>query len=685
MLKKELTLLNVYCITTGTTLSAGFFLLPGIAFNEAGPAVILSYLIAAIPLIPAMFSIVELATAMPRAGGAYYFLDRSMGPFVGTIGGLGTWLALVLKTAFALIGMGAYLGIFWPEVPIETLAIILAVFFGIINLFGAKKTGTLQVLMVFALLGILTTFISKGIPNIDFKNFDGFFDKGSVSIFSTAGLVYISYVGITNIASVSEEVTNPERNLPLGVFLAICTAILIYAIGTTIMVGVLPAEEMASDLTPVASASFVLFGEWGKIGLTAAAVIAFASVANAGILSASRYPLAMSRDHLIPADFSKLTQRNIPYYGIAVTVGLIILLVLYFDIASIVKLASAFQLLMFALICLAVIVMRESKIEAYDPGFSSPFYPWMQIFGVFAPLWLIAEMGIVSILFSLALFTVGTIWYVYYARGKVVRSGAIYHLFARLGERRFEGLDRELRGIMKEKGVREEDPFDEVVTRAVVMEFASEKTFAEITREVSSQFASRLKFDAEELEQRFMEGSRIGATPISHGAALPHIRLPEIEKAEMVLVRTLQPSFVKALSFAGKTSMQGPINAFFFLVSPNENPGQHLRILAQIAGSVDDENFIKDWMDATNDQELKEILLRDERFLSLIIQRNTPSSSLIGHHLRDIRMPEGCLVALIRRKGETIVPRGLTELMERDRLTIIGDAQGIEQLIKEYS
>ena len=84
------------------------------------------------------------------------------------------------------------------------------------------------------------------------------------------------------------------------------------------MVGVLPDEELASDLTPVASASYILFGEWGKIGLTAAAVIAFASVANAGILSASRYPLAMSRDHLIPAGFSKLSQRNIPVYGITV-------------------------------------------------------------------------------------------------------------------------------------------------------------------------------------------------------------------------------------------------------------------------------------------------------------------------------------------------------------------------------
>ena len=187
MLKKELTLLNVYAIATGTTLSAGFFLLPGIAFNEAGPAVVLSYMIAAIPLIPAMFSMVELSTAMPRAGGAYYFLDRSMGPFVGTIGGLGTWLALVFKTAFALIGMGAYLSIFWPEVPIVMLAVILAVLFGIVNLFGAKKTGTFQVFMVFALLLILLAFIGKGIPEINSVHFEGFFDKGTVSIISTAG------------------------------------------------------------------------------------------------------------------------------------------------------------------------------------------------------------------------------------------------------------------------------------------------------------------------------------------------------------------------------------------------------------------------------------------------------------------------------------------------------------------
>ena len=685
MLKKELTLFNVYAIATGTTLSAGFFLLPGIAFNEAGPAVVLSYLIAAIPLIPAMFSMVELATAMPRAGGAYYFLDRSMGPFVGTIGGLGTWLALVLKTAFALIGMGAYLRIFWPEVPVVTLAIILAVFFGIVNLFGARKTGTFQVFMVFSLLLILFVFIVQGVPQINSQHFEGFFDKGGISVISTAGLVYISYVGITNIASVAEEIENPERNLPLGVFLAIATAIAVYAVGTTIMVGVLPAKELAQDLTAVASAAEVLFGNWGKIGVTVAAVIAFASVANAGILSASRYPLAMSRDHLIPGLFSKLTPRNIPHYGIAVTVGLIIFLVLTFDIASIAKLASAFQLMMFALICFAVIVMRESRIEAYDPGYRSPFYPWMQLFGVFSPMWLIAEMGIVPILFSLALVTLGTIWYISYARKRVVRSGAIYHLFARLGEQRFEGLDRELRGIMKEKGVREEDPFDEVVTRAQVMEFSGKYLFEEITHDVAKELGQSLGLAAKDLEQGFMEGSRIGATPISHGAALPHIRLAGIDRAEMVIVRAKEQCLVEAPDFSGKTSLQGPIHAFFFLVSPNENPGQHLRILAQIAGRVDDENFLKDWLVATDEQELKEILLRDERFLSLRISSNTPSSVLIGRSLREIRMPEGSLVALIRRKGETIIPRGLTVLQEGDRLTIIGDAYGIEELNNEFS
>ena len=116
-LKKQLGLWDVYALATGATLSSGFFLLPGLAAAGAGAAMPISYLVAGLVLLPGLFSKVELATAMPKAGGIYYFLDRSMGPLVGTIGGFGTWVALILKSAFALIGIGAYLELFLPSVP----------------------------------------------------------------------------------------------------------------------------------------------------------------------------------------------------------------------------------------------------------------------------------------------------------------------------------------------------------------------------------------------------------------------------------------------------------------------------------------------------------------------------------------------------------------------------------------
>ena len=141
-LKKELGLLDVYAIAVGTTISGGFFLLPGLAVVDAGPAMEVSYLLAVLPLVPALLSMAELATAMPRAGGLYYFLDRSMGPMIGTVGGLGTWLALILKTAFALIGMGAYLRLLFPDVAVIPLALGLAAAFGILNLFGESRGGS---------------------------------------------------------------------------------------------------------------------------------------------------------------------------------------------------------------------------------------------------------------------------------------------------------------------------------------------------------------------------------------------------------------------------------------------------------------------------------------------------------------------------------------------------------------
>lgn len=684
-LKKELSLFKVYALATGATLSSGFFLLPGLAAAQAGPAVILCYIIAAIHLVPAVFSMAELSTAMPRAGGIYYFLDRSLGPLFGTIGGIGTWLALILKTAFALIGMGAYLGLFFPEIPILPLAIGLAIFFGWLNLFGAKKSGSFQVILVVGLLIILGGFMGHGLLELNAGHFRNFFAKGFGSIYATSGLVYVSYVGITKIASVSEEVKDPERNLPLGMFLALISAILVFVVGTTVMVGLLPPQEFHTDLTPVSTAASALMGKKGSVLVTIAAVLAFFSVSNAGIMSASRYPLAMSRDHLFPPFFRVLNKHRTPKIAIYTTVAFVILTLVVFNPTKIAKLASAFQLLLFSFSCLAVIIMRESGIESYDPGYRSPLYPWMQIFGLVAPIFLIVQMGVSPTLFILGLIVAGSAWYFGYAHARVVRDGAVFHLFARLGERKYEGLDRELRGIMKEKGLRAKDPFDFVIAQAGTIDIKEPVTFEVVVEKAATTFAESLEVDVHILVESFLQGTRVGATPVSHGIALPHTRLPDLAQPEIVIVRTKHGVNIDIHDeFLGGQSHAEPVHAFFFLISPEDDPGQHLRLLAQIAGQVDDENFMKLWLKAKNEQQLKELLLRDDYSVSLKIQPDGKTAELAGKRIRDLHFPDGTLIALIHREGKVLIPRGSTVLNQNDQLIIIGEPFGIQDIRQTY-
>lgn len=684
-LRKELRLFDVFAIATGTTLSAGFFLLPGIAATHAGPAIVLSYMIAVIPLVPAMFSIIELATAMPRAGGVYYFLDRTLGPAFGSVGGLGTWLALVLKVSFALVGMGAYIKLFLPDFKIIPVAVSIAFALGIINYLGAKKTGRLQVFLVIGLLAILAVFIFAGLGEVQQVNFSGFADSGFSSIFSTAGLVYISYVGITNIASLSEEVKEPEKNLPRGVIISLSTAFVIYTLGTIVMVGVLPMDSLAGNLTPVAEAAGRFLGKPGMLLLSLGALIAFISVANAGTMSASRYPLAMSRDHLLPRFFTRMGKMGTPYISITITVLTISLILIFVDPTHIAKLASAFQLLMFALVCLGVIVMRESRIRSYDPGYKSPFYPWMQLIGIASPIWFIVEMGLLPSLFSAGIIIVGTLWYFYYARKKVYRTGAVYHVFRRLGKMQDQGLDTELRGILKEKGLRSGDPFDDIIAQSYVLDLQEASTFEEILDQVANWYANIIPMEQDEIRKQFLEGTRMGATPVTHGIALPHLQYKGIDRTEMVMVRARE-----GLSITFNNPLKDyredveTVRGVFFLISPENNPTQHLRILAQIAGRVDEPDFCEEWLNAKNEQKLKEVMLRDDRFLSLKIKPDKKTSSLMNKSLREINFPKGCLVAMLRRSGETMVPQGNTMLEEGDRITIIGDPKSLDELRKIY-
>ena len=687
LLEKQLGLWDVYALATGATLSSGFFLLPGLAAAGAGPAMPLSYVLGAVILLPGLLSKVELATAMPRSGGIYYFLDRSLGPLVGTIGGFGTWIALILKSAFALIGVGAYLELFLPGLAMGPIAGGFAVFFGAVNYFGAKKSGSFQVLLLVGLLILLLWFCGVGLFQLEVGHFSGFFESDGAGIISTAGLVIVSYMGLTKVASVAEEIENPERNLPLGLFLAFGTIVVIYVVGTSVMVGVVGVDTLArdgGDLTPVATVAESLVGPWGAVIMTGAALLAFSSVANAGILSASRYPLAMGRDKVLPGLFSHVGGRGTPTVGIAVTVGLILLSVMLFDPTRIAKLASAFQMLMFALACLAVIVMRESRIAAYDPGYRSPLYPGVQILGILGSFWLIVNMGLLPTLFTGGLITFGAMWYTYYVRDRVDRAGAIFHVFERLARQPYEGLDREPLEIMKARGPREADLFDEVFTKARVLDLPGTIDFEDLAAQASQWLALDLPVPAGQLAEGFLQGTRRRMTPVSHGAALPHIQLDLLDRSYLLLARVREGVRIDIEADGVNPKSEVPIRALFFLVSPKTDPTQHLNILARLAERVDEESFMPEWLGAENDEQLKEALFRDERILVMTLESEQKGSDLIGLRLREVELPDGTLIVMIRRGDDSLIPRGDTTLLDGDRLTVIGRAEGISALRERY-
>ncbi|MEJ2205671.1 MAG: amino acid permease [Gemmatimonadota bacterium] len=691
-LRKELGLFDVYAISTGAMFSSGFFLLPGLAAAQTGPSVPLAYLVAGLFILPAMMAVAELATAMPRAGGAYYFLDRAMGPLVGTVGGLGTWFALVLKSAFALVGMGAYLTIYF-HVPIQPLAVGLTVAFALLNIVGAKESSAVQRILVSTLVVILAFFLiqglaevyAAGVAEVTAERFTPFFAFGFTGFMATVGFVFVSYAGLTKVASVSEEVRNPDRTIPIGMFLSLLTAALIYTAGVYILVAVLPPDELRNDLTPVATAAMAFF-DWlpGGVGvalIVVAAIAAFASTGNAGILSASRYPLAMARDRLVPRWLGSLGRFHTPTLSIVATAGLMVAAIVFLDIEGIAKLASAFQLLLFSLLSLAVIIMRESRIEGYDPGFRSPLYPWMQVFGLLAPFWLIAEMGEMAVLFTLGLVALTVTWYFRYAHARVERTGAIFHAFARLGERRHGGLDLELRGIVKEKGLREEDPFDEVVARSGVVDVQRPISLEETIDLAAQHLAARLGISGKGVAEGLMEEVRAGFVPLASGAALPHVRVPDLDHPELLLVR-LRRGLAPAAPEGAELSPDAHegIRAVLFLVSPEESPGQHLRLLGHLATHVDDPGFLDLWMEARDEVELRETLLRDERSLTVRVRKGRPAGDWIGKPLRDIQLPDDTLVVMIRRSGSGLVPNGSSVIQENDHLVIIGNPQPIAAL-----
>lgn len=428
-LERDLGLPAVTAISIGAMVGSGIFILPGLAMKMAGPAVVFAYFLAGVLVLPAALSKSEMATAMPEAGGTYLYIERAMGPLFGTIAGVGTWFSLTFKGALALVGGAPYLVLLF-DVPVTPLALTVAVLLIILNVVGAKQTGQMQIAIVAVMLAVMVWFIVAGAPSVESARFEGFLDGGIEGILGATGFVFVSYAGVTKIASVAEEVENPDRNLPLGILGSLVITALIYIAIVTVMVGV--AEEAAltaEDMnTPMELAASNALPAIGVTAVVLAALLALISTANAGILSSSRYPFAMSRDGLAPDVFENVSNRfETPVNAITITGGVLLVLIAFVPIDDIAKLASAFKILVFILINVALIAFRQGSIEAYDPSFESPLYPVPQLVGIVGGIVLLRYIGFVPLVGAALIIAGSMAWYYVfvYRQGGVGREGAM--------------------------------------------------------------------------------------------------------------------------------------------------------------------------------------------------------------------------------------------------------------------
>ena len=608
-LSKNLKFLDVFCISAGVMISSGIFILPGLAYSLTGPAVFISYVLAGVVALIGVMSVTELATAMPKAGGDYYFITRSMGPLIGTIEGILSWFAIALKSAFAIFGLSEVTHVVFPVIDLYTAGCLWTIGFMFINIIGVQTAAKFETFLVLILLFILGVFVIRAFDFVSVAKFDPFVkNDNSWHILSTTGTVFISFGGLLTVSSIAEEVKNPRKNIPIGIISSVVIVTLLYGAILICLVGVMDPETLKNSVSPVAECGKIIAGNFGYYTIMIAAFLAFVTTANAGIMSASRYPLALSRDCLIPESMAKINQRlKTPIYAIIAT-GAFIMIALILPLEDLVKAASSIILTSQILTNLAVIILRESKVQNYQPSFRSPMYPYLQIIGIFIFAYLIYDMGLRAITISLSGIVFSLIAYLIYGR-KATKEYALLHVIERLTNRKLttHSLETELKEIIHSRDDIVKDDIDHLIEESLVMDLNTPLNVKDLFTKIANELplADELNISTQELYQLFCEREGQSSTVLSPFVAIPHIISNNENYFKIILVRNSA-----GVRFSEENS---DIKALFIIIGSLDQRNMHLRMLAALAQIIQHKFFEERWMAAKDELHLKDILIVTKR------------------------------------------------------------------------
>ncbi len=422
-LSRQLSFAGVLSLGVGAMVGAGIFVLIGLAAGLAGPALLLAFLLNGIIAVIVGGCYAELATMMPRVGGAYVWTTEGLGPGIGFHVGWMSWFAQAVACALYATGFGIFLiELIAPggghQVAATVAACSIACMLLLINMMGTSDLGKVEIFITSAKVGILMIIVGFGAalmfrrPDLS-AAYTPFLPEGGRGLISAMGLTFVAFEGYEIIVQAVEEVKDPERAIPRAIFLSIAIVVVIYLLVAAVLFGAVepPAGmrvyEYLGDMGELGLAETTSqFVPFGRELLLIAGLASTASALNATIYGSSRIALSMGRAGGLPKPVAALhKEHHTPHVAIALTGALIIGVIVGLPLADVAAAADILFLIVFVAVCSVVIRLRHTRPDARRP-FRMPLSPYLPGVGILAGIGL--AVGLLDV--SLRAWIVVTMW-----------------------------------------------------------------------------------------------------------------------------------------------------------------------------------------------------------------------------------------------------------------------------------
>lgn len=433
-LKQTLGAFDLVMLGVGAIVGTGIFILPGtVAATHSGPAIIFSFIIAAIVCALAGMCYSEFSTAIPVTGSAYTYGYIVFGEIIAWLVGWALVLEYGLAAASVATGWSSYLvslleglnimippslsGPFNPSggtyINLPAILIVLAV--SLLLSRGMQESAKINKIMVFVKVGVILLFIVVGVFYVKPDNWQPFMPFGFDGVLAGAALVFFAFLGFDAVSSAAEEVRNPQRDLPIGIIGSLLVCSLLYITMSLVMTGIAPYTDLNVG-NPVSYVIQLVGQDWIAGVISLGAVTGMITVILVMLYGGSRLLFAIARDGLLPKTLYKVNPKNQTpvtntwIFGILVAIcaGII-------PLSRLAELVNMGTLLAFMIVSIGVIFLRKNK-DIPTGGFKVPLFPVLPIASFFACLFLVSQLSIQTWIACGIWFVIGIIIYLIYGR-----------------------------------------------------------------------------------------------------------------------------------------------------------------------------------------------------------------------------------------------------------------------------